>query len=172
MTKNVSSATPPKTDKPMAIHAPYCAGSVDWAWKQKPDIELDPNIEHLVETPSGYWALVRRRPMMNSQWRHRSLHGALVETDRQISTRLKLRAISCGDLIVRKNSYHEMMAHFGGKNFIEYLQDNGHDAFDRAYIGAVEQSRSDVDHIIDNYQIPQATLVFEILTKVTRRITR
>ena len=167
MTKNVYSVTTSWTDKPMAIHAPYCIGSVDWAWKQKPDIELDPNAERLVETPSGYWALVRTRPMY-MQW-HRSLHSALIETDRQISTRLKLRAISCGDLIVRKNSYHEMMAHFGGKSFIDYLYVKGHDAFDRAYIGAVEQGN---DGAIDDYQIPQATTVFEILAKVTDRITR
>lgn len=139
-------------------------------WKERPegiDDEVRSLHARLAQTPGGNWALVYRR---KNHGYFRTLNRALSIADAEFNKRLMAWASPLGDLIERKNAYHELVFHFGGGIVVNMLEENASDTFDLGYLGALKSYAIDVDR--DDYQIPPAEAVFSAFTKVSSRFTR
>ena len=136
--------------------------------KERPDgidnDELKSLHAKLVQTPGGNWALVTSHE--NHDY-FRTLNQALAIADAKFNMRLLAWTTPNGDLIERKNAYHELVSHFGGSTIVNMLEENASDAFDLGYLGALKSHAVDAKR--NDYQIPPAEAVFGAFTKVAKR---
>lgn len=99
----------------------------------------------------------------------RPLSQALKIVDKEAASLIQESLHVDGNLVERKNAFHQMV-HHGGVDFLQYLKDNGgcKDLFDMAYIKAMYSVSS------GNYwagYLPAACEIFNIYNKLRNRMS-